>query len=78
MDTFQSARLSGMFVTLPSASSRATIQLIDRLVVMRLAMFRSGYEFADGVAMLPFARGVCTQIVDQGYAVHGMNNALKA
>lgn len=77
MDTFQSAAVSGLFVTMPSATSSSTLKLIDTLGAMKLDLYRPGYEFSDDACGSPFATGVMTQIVDQGYAVHRMDTAFR-
>ncbi|MBC8024270.1 MAG: hypothetical protein H7Y14_14185 [Burkholderiales bacterium] len=68
LDTYRSTVVDGVFVTLPSVSSKATIDLLDELSALELDPVRRGYELSGDE---PFARFVLTEIVLKGYATHG-------
>jgi len=71
LDTYRSALIDGVFVTLPSTSARSTIDLVDELSALRLDPVRRDYEFSERDRREPFARFVLTEIVLKGYAMHG-------
>ena len=71
LDTYRSSLVDDLFVTMPSASGRATIQLVDELSVLALTPVRREYEIPEDARYEPFARYVLTEIVDKGYATHG-------
>jgi hypothetical protein len=71
LDTYKSAILDGVFVTLPSTSGKSTIDLLDELSALRLGPVRREYEFSAHESREPFARFVLTEIVLKGYARHG-------
>jgi hypothetical protein len=77
IDTFESAVTPGLFVTMPSATSCATRQIIEKFAAMKLGDYRLHYEFPDASCGMPFATSVMTKIVDEGYAMHGMDNAFR-
>jgi len=75
VDTYGSALVDGVFVTLPSVSSRATIGLLDELSALALEPVRRDYELSEDDRDSPFARFVLTEIVLRGYATHGSNRS---
>jgi hypothetical protein len=77
MDTYQSAAVAGLFVTLRSEAAAATIPLLDELVALRLDPFRRNYAFGEEARDRDFVTFVQTEIVLQGYAVHGYDPAFE-
>ncbi len=71
LDTYRSMLVDGVFVTLPSVSGEATIELVDELSSLDLAPVRRNYELPGDEGAAPFARFVLTEIVLKGYATHG-------
>jgi hypothetical protein len=77
MDTYQSAAVSGVFVTLPSAEANATISLLDVLSVLRLTPVRCSYRLSDAPQDVPFARFVETEIAEKGFALHRFDQSFE-
>ena len=73
LDTYASGAESGLFVTLPSATAKSTIALVDELSARALRPVRLRYHLPADSRDQPFAVTVLSQIVDQGYALHGPN-----
>jgi hypothetical protein len=78
LKTYQSKAIEGIFVTLPSSAANATISLLDELGALHLDPVSRDYEFPDPLSRRPFVVSVLTQIVDKGYAMHGMDQTLAA
>jgi len=76
LDTYRSTVVDGIFVTLPSACARSTIDLLDDLTALHLDPMRREYEFTEEERFEPFARFVLTEIVLKGYATHGWDGSL--
>jgi hypothetical protein len=77
MDTYRSTAVAGLFVTLRSVAAATTIPLLDELVALRLDPFRRNYAFGDKTRDREFVTFVQTEIVLQGYAVHGLDPAFE-
>jgi hypothetical protein len=73
LDTYASRAESGVFVTLPSATAKSTIALVDELSAHALRPVRLRYCLPADSCDQPFAVTVLSQIVDRGYALHGPN-----
>lgn len=72
LNTYASEVVPGHFVTIPTAKAVATISLVDGLGALRLHLFKRAYRFpATGSRNGAFMISILTQIVDQGYALHG-------
>jgi hypothetical protein len=71
LDTYASQVVPGCLVTVPSATAKSTLCLVDGLGALRLNLLRHAYRFPPERLDSPFIVSVLTQIVDQGYAVHG-------
>ena len=71
LDTYKSALVDGLFVTVPSVSGKTTIELLDELSALRLAPIRRGYELPGDGTSENFARFVMGEIVRKGFATHG-------
>jgi hypothetical protein len=71
LDTYASRAESGVFVTLPSATAKSTIGLVDELSALALKRVRRGYDLSGDSCESALAIAVLSQIVDRGYAVHG-------
>ena len=69
LDTYKSTLVDGVFVTLPSNGSRATIEMVDELSTLGLEPVLRAYRLGDGRP--EFARFILTEIVRKGYATHG-------
>jgi hypothetical protein len=75
MDTYRSTIDTGVFVTLQSVAAATTIPLLDELVALRLDPFRCHYAFGEETRDRAFVTFVLTEIIRQGYAVHGLDPA---
>jgi hypothetical protein len=73
LDTYACRAEPGVFVTLPSATAKSTIALVDDLSARALRPVRLRYHLPADSCDQPFAVTVLTQIVDRGYALHGPN-----
>lgn len=71
LNTYASEAVPGHFVTIPTAKAVATISLVDGLGALRLHLFRQAYRFPARSGNAPLLVSILTQIVDQGYALHG-------
>jgi hypothetical protein len=78
LDTYQSAVVSGMFVTLPSAEAVATIAIVDQLSVLRLNPVRCSYRFPDWSQESPFVEFVLSEIAERGFALHRFDRSFNA
>jgi len=61
----------GCYVTLPTATAQATIDLVEDLETLQLNLAMHAHRFPDQPDDSPLVVSVLTQIVDRGYAVHG-------
>jgi hypothetical protein len=77
LDTYESAALLDVFVTLPSAEARTMIAMVDKLAALELRLVRSSYTLASD-ASGAFRELVLTGIATCGYAVHGFDLAFSA
>ena len=71
LNTYASEIVPGHFVTIPTAKAVSTISLVDGLRELRLHLFKRAYRFPARSRNAPIAASILTQIVDQGYALHG-------
>ena len=71
LNTYASEAVPGHFVTIPTAKAVATISLVDGLGALRLHLFKRAYTFPARSSNAAFMVSILTQIVDQGYALHG-------
>lgn len=71
LNTYASEVIPGHFVTIPTAQAVATISLVDGLGALRLHLFKRAYRFPARSRNAAFMISILTQIVDQGYALHG-------
>ena len=71
LNTYASEVLPRHFVTIPTATAISTIGLVDELRALRLRLFKRAYRIPARSHDTPFIVFVLTQIVDQGYALHG-------
>ena len=70
LDTYESATVEGLFVTLPS-TERANLDVVDELAGLALHATRRDYELSGDAAEASFSRFVMTEILRKGYATHG-------
>ncbi|HET7403844.1 MAG TPA: hypothetical protein VFJ62_18740 [Usitatibacter sp.] len=77
LDTYQSALLHDVFVTIPSAEAGTTIAMVDSLAALRLSLVRPHYQIPSHARMDAFRELVLTEIAARGYAVHGFDIAFE-
>jgi hypothetical protein len=77
LDTYESAAVRDVFVTIPSAEARMTIAMVDKLAALRLRLVRSSYTLACNAPACAFRDLVLTDIAACGYAVHGFDIAFE-
>jgi hypothetical protein len=73
LDTYESAAIPDVFVTMPSAEARTTIATVQKLAALRLHLIRHGYTLRCDLRNRAFAELISTQIATSGYAVHGFD-----
>jgi hypothetical protein len=73
LDTYESAAIPDVFVTIPSAEARTTIATVDKLGALRLHLVRHGYRLRSDLRNRAFVDLVSTEIALRGYAVHGFD-----
>jgi len=78
LDTYESAALLDVFVTLPTVEARSMIALVDKLAALKLRLVRGSYTLASDAATGAFRELVMTEIAACGYAVHGFDLAFSA
>lgn len=69
--TYVSKVMPDCFVTLPAATAVSTISIVDRLSSLQLVPFKAAYCLPEAVCDSPYVEAIVTQIMDQGYALHG-------
>ena len=77
LDTYESAAVPDVFVTVPSAEAGTTIAMVDMLVALRLSLVRPHYKLVSDARMDAFRELVLTEIAACGYAVHGFDVAFE-
>ena len=77
LDTYQSAAIPDVFVTVPSAEARALLVAVDKLVALRLRLVRPCYRLFSDAGNGAFMEFVSAEIALSGYAVHGFNVAFE-
>jgi hypothetical protein len=75
VDTYRSARIEGLFVTLASAGSEGIVGIVDELAMLDLEVVRRDDELTCEERHAGFARFVMTEIFLQGYAAHGWDGS---
>ena len=75
VDTFRSALIDDVFVTVPSNAAAATISTVEELTPLRLDPVRCGYAVPSPDQSPDFARFVLTEVVRKGYAAHSANGS---
>lgn len=75
LNTYESAAIPDVFVTVPSAEARTTIALVDKLAALRLHLVRGSYTISGDCRNRPFLDLVSSEIAQSGYAVHGFDLA---
>jgi len=78
LDTYESAAVLDVFVTLPTAEARTMIAVVDKLAALKLRLVRSSYTIAPDASAGAFRELVLTEIATCGYAVHGFDIAFSA
>jgi hypothetical protein len=73
LDTYESAAIPDVFVTIPSAEASAVIATVDKLRALKLHVVRHGYALRSDSRNAAFVEWVNTQIGASGYAVHGFD-----
>jgi hypothetical protein len=76
LNTYESAAIPDVFVTLPSNEAPFVIAMVDTLTAMQLRLFRGDYTVSGEPADLEFLELVTTRIADKGYALHGFDLAV--
>lgn len=71
LSTYASRSIPECFVTLPAATAASTIGVVDRLGALQLVLFKAAYGLPEALCDSPFVVAMMSQIVDQGYALHG-------
>lgn len=77
LDTYESAAIPDVFVTLPSMEAATTLLAVDKLAVLRLCLVRRSYTLHSDARNRAFVEFVRGEIADNGYAVHGFNLAFE-
>jgi len=71
LSTYVSKVLPDHFVTLPAATAVSTFSIVDRLSSLQWVLLKAAYRIPEAVRDSPCVVAIVTQIVDQGYALHG-------
>lgn len=77
LDTYESAIVSGKFITAPSGTDMSLLSLPAGRVYLHLNLVRRGGTFRENAFdRHQFAQGVMAQIAASGFALHGLDLAL--
>jgi hypothetical protein len=71
LSTYASKVMPDCFVTLPAATAASTFSIVDRLGSLQWVLLKAAYRIPEAVRDSPCVVAIVTQIVDQGYALHG-------
>jgi len=77
VDTYESAAIPDIFVTVPSVEARTTLVAVDRLAALRLHLVRPRYTLLSEGGNTAFVEFVSAEIALSGYALHGFNVAFE-